>query len=398
MYIVRNEEIKETLQQLWKQYLLSITAGNIMLGEVADQLYVSDLDYEGLMKRGKKALLMAMMDIGFVDSIDDAIENVYEAPEEIMPYGELAHMMEPEDLYDALFRYIMDHMKRYDAKEVTQNPYYTHVMAPTAKKGNITLTTLDYLSGEFFQTYHKRFNPKDPFGYADIGFFDGRVPFPALLEDGKVWMSVVISEIESMKKPIALARGKVITYGLGLGYYAFMAAEKPEVESVTVVEMNPKVISLFKRKLLPQFPHKEKIHIIEGDALEFIDQQQDGEYQRAFSDFWGGVDDGLELYMKFMPKTARFKKTRHDYWIETCFAEYFFRPVMLNVLMEKGLGRHVKLPEANEFETGVQKQFADFLLQWDCHVDNVEEIYDLLDSKILIPLMRQFACEVAESK
>ena len=163
MYIVRNDEIKKAVTELWKQYLLSITAGDIMLGEVADQLYVSDLDYECLMKSGKKKLLTAMMDIGFVDSIDDAIENLYEEPEDMKPFSELTQYMDPEEAYDALYRYIMGHMKHYDAKEVTQNPYYIHVKAPTAEKGDITLTMTDYLAGEFFQTYHKGFNRKDPF-------------------------------------------------------------------------------------------------------------------------------------------------------------------------------------------------------------------------------------------
>lgn len=71
-------------------------------------------------------------------------------------------------------------------------------------------------------------------------------------------MSLVMSEIESMEEPLRLARGKVITYGLGLGYYAFMAAQKETVDSVTIVEMNPSIIKIFNDVLLPQFPHKEK--------------------------------------------------------------------------------------------------------------------------------------------
>lgn len=393
MYIVRNEEVKAAISELWKQYLLSITAGDIMLGEVADQLYVSDLDYETLKKKGTAALLEAVVNTGFADTIDGAVENLCEAPEEMQPYGGLLDFMSPDDLWEALFQQILSHTRYYDSTLVTKNPYYTHVQAPTAKKGAITLTTTDYLAGEFFQTYHRNFHREDPFGYAEIGFFDGRVPFPVLLENGNVWMSVVMSEIESMEEPIAAAHGKVITYGLGLGYYAFMAAEKPDVDLVTVVEMNPKVISLFKEKLLPQFPHKEKIRIIEADALKFIEKQKDGEYQEAFSDFWGGVTDGLELYLKFMPKTARFQKTRHDYWIETCFLEYYFRPVMMKVLMEKGLGRKVTLPKVGKKEAKVQRQFEEFLWKWDGRMETTEDLYQLLGNETMISLMRDFACQ-----
>ena len=393
MYIVRSTEIKDTISQLWMKYLLTITAGDIMLGEVADQLYVSDLDFKRLGRKGEENLLEAVIDTGFSDTIDDAVENLCSDPEGMPPYSELLQTFSPDDLWETLFQEIIAHAHYYDSSLVTQNPYYTHVHAPTVSSGAIELTTADYLGGEFFQTYHRGFSAKDPFGYADIGFFDGTVPFPVLMEKGNVWMSVVMSEIESMEEPIAAARGKVITYGLGLGYYAFMAAEKEEVESVTVVEMNPRVISLFEKYLLPQFPHKEKIHILQADALEFIDQQVDGEYEEAFSDFWGGVADGLELYMKFMPKTKRFHKTRHDYWIETCFLEYYFRPVMMKVLMEKGLGRKVQLPEVGRKEKYIQRRFEEFLWKWNYRIEKAEDLYRVLDTSFMISLMREFGEE-----
>ena len=392
MNITKNAAMKKAVTELWKHYLLSIASGDIMLGEVADQLYISDLDFSCLKRLGKKRAIMDLVTTGFSGTIDDAVDNLYYEYDDMKPYSYLLDFMSPEDAWDAMFRYIAVHTEYYDASLITKNPYYTHVKAPTAKKGNIKLTTTDYLAGEFFQTYHKKYTRTDPFGYANIGFFDGKVKFPVLLENGKVWMSVVISEIESMEKPIELAHGKVITYGLGLGYYAFMAAEKPEVESVTVVEMNPKVISLFEKHLLPQFPHKEKIHIVEADALEFIDQQEDGEYQVAFSDFWGGVTDGLELYLKFMPKTARFKKTRHEYWIETCFLEYYFRPVIMKVLLKKVLGKDIKLPKVGEEETKASKAFEAFLETWNVSIDSVEKLHYVLGNKTLIPLMRRFAC------
>ncbi len=393
MYIVRNTEMKEAITGLWQKYLLSITAGDIMLGEVADQLYVSDLNFKKLLQQGEGALLEAVVDTGFGDTIDDTVENFIDNPEGLKPYSELLDFYTPDDLWEALFQEIKKHTHYYDAASVTKSPYYKRVHAPTATAGAITLGTADYLGGEFFQTYHRGFSAEDPFGYADIGFFESKVRFPVLLEQGNVWMSVVMSEIESMEEPIAAAHGKVITYGLGLGYYAFMAAAKDDVESVTVVEMNPQVISLFEKNLLNQFPHPEKIHIVQADALEFIDAQKDGEYDVAFSDFWAGVTDGLDLYMKFMPKTLRFQKTRHDYWIETCFMEYYFRPTMMKVLMEKGLGRKVQLPDMGKKERNICRRFEEFLWKWDARIETVEDLYEILDTPSVIGLMREFGGE-----
>lgn len=71
-------------------------------------------------------------------------------------------------------------------------------------------------------------------------------------------MSVTPNEIETMRAPIARAHGRVLTFGLGIGYFAFMAASKADVESVTVVEREAAVIRLFTRLLLPQFPCAQK--------------------------------------------------------------------------------------------------------------------------------------------
>ena len=68
------------------------------------------------------------------------------------------------------------------------------------------------------------------------------------------------------------AFGNVLTFGLGLGYYAYMVSEKESVESVTIVEMNEDVIQLFKKYVLPQFKNAEKIKIIKADAFEYAQQ------------------------------------------------------------------------------------------------------------------------------
>ena len=60
--------------------------------------------------------------------------------------------------------------------------------------------------------------------------------FPALLENDRIWMTITPNEIETMKEPVDGAFGNVLTYGLGLGYYAYMVSEKENVETVTIVD------------------------------------------------------------------------------------------------------------------------------------------------------------------
>ena len=284
----------------------------------------------------------------------------------------------------------MEQLTCQDRSTVKKNPYYERIHISSDKENCIALTTADYLPYEFFQTF-PRYKKENPFLYGEAGFFKERMTFPVILENNRVWMSVVPSEIRSMEKDIEAAKGKVITYGLGLGYYAFMTSEKEEVESVTVVEMNRDVISLFKRNILPQFPNKEKIRIIEADAFAFIEKQKDGSYDTAFSDFWSGVDDGLDLYLRFMAKTARFVKTKHSYWIETCFMEYFFRPVLIRILMEQITGKKIIMPKASGRARKVQSHFETYLKARPDIITSPEELTRLFTNESMISLMRDFA-------
>ena len=329
-------------------------------------------------------------DLAFGDVVEEAVTSLYENKEALLPYSDLTEAKDPSRLYDLMMETVMEQLTCQDRSTVKKNPYYERIHISSDKENCIALTTADYLPYEFFQTF-PRYKKENPFLYGEAGFFKERMTFPVILENNRVWMSVVPSEIRSMEKDIEAAKGKVITYGLGLGYYAFMASEKEEVESVTVVEMNRDVISLFKRNILPQFPNKEKIRIIEADAFAFIEKQKDGSYDTAFSDFWSGMDDGLDLYLRFMAKTARFAKTKHSYWIETCFMEYFFHPVLIRVLMEQITGKKIIMPEVSGRIRKVQNRFETYLKTKNDRITSPEELTLLFTNESMISLMRDFA-------
>ena len=62
--------------------------------------------------------------------------------------------------------------------------------------------------------------------YPSIGYFKDEYKYPCVLENDREWMLITPNEIETMKKPISEATGNVLTYGLGLGYYAYMVSMK----------------------------------------------------------------------------------------------------------------------------------------------------------------------------
>jgi len=148
-------------------------------------------------------------------------------------------------------------------------------------------------------------------------FFDGEFSFFYVAENGNEWMTLTPVDIDTCTEAIEAAHGRVVTFGLGLGYYAFMAANKPEVASVTVVEKSPEVIEAFTKALLPHFPHPEKITIVEADAFEYAETQMPKEhFDLAFVDTWRDAGDGLPMYLRMKPLEKHSPDTKFLYWIE----------------------------------------------------------------------------------
>lgn len=84
------------------------------------------------------------------------------------------------------------------------------------------------------------------------------------------WMSLMPVEVESQQIAVDCAAGHVAIFGLGLGWSAALCAMKPEVETVTVVEIDPELIALHgELGLFDRLPGAAgaKVKIVEGDAF-----------------------------------------------------------------------------------------------------------------------------------
>jgi hypothetical protein len=97
---------------------------------------------------------------------------------------------------------------------------------------------------------------------------------PVLRLDGAVWMSLTPMEVQSAYMPIRLARGRVGTAGLGLGYFVQRVLEKPAVERVVVCELRPEVLALYVRTFGEAHPKLELRHanarLLEGESFDFF--------------------------------------------------------------------------------------------------------------------------------
>lgn len=211
--------------------------------------------------------------------------------------------------------YLKKGLHQLDPNLYKNDPYCQIIRFPHQKNGAWEFRESSYAPFEPFVCNHPVCT-EDFREIPQIGYFTEEFRFPAVLENGIEWMTVTPNEIETMKEPIANARGRVLTLGLGLGYFAFSASQKEDVESVTVIERDARVIELFNTYLLPQFPHREKIRVIEADAFAYFDSLSPHDFDSIFADLWHDQGDGLDMYLR-LRRTEKQRKLRNvDFWIE----------------------------------------------------------------------------------
>ena len=218
--------------------------------------------------------------------------------------------------------YILPMIHELDVSDFENDAYFKTIPFSEQKRGKWEMKFMELAPCEAFVC--------DDFKILDdgrmipqIGFFLEKYRYPAVLENGREWMTLLPNETVTIKPAIRQAFGKVLTYGLGLGYFAFMAACKEEVTSVTIVERSADVIELFETWLLPHFPCKEKLRIVCDDAFTYAENVAPKEsFDFVFADIWHDVGDGKALYLKFKELEHLSPNIRYSYWLEDTIQRY----------------------------------------------------------------------------
>lgn len=218
----------------------------------------------------------------------------------------------------ALFRnYFIPMVKELSPETFESDPYYKNIRFSPRKKGRWEMKTMTlapceaFIRNDFHVTEHGEMIPQ-------LGFFMREFSYPAILEEGREWMTLLPNETVTTLPAVHRAHGKVLTYGVGLGYFTYMCHRKPEVESVTVIELSEDAAELFRTEILPQFEHPEKVTVIVGDAVEYAKKTAPtAGYDFIFADIWHDVGDGRELYLKFKSFEPLYPDgTEFSYWLE----------------------------------------------------------------------------------
>lgn len=236
---------------------------------------------------------------------------------------------------------------KYSFKKVTYEPYQLFALDDIEVKGNFEISR--------------------------VGYFDKPFSYSALFEGKDLWMSLNPNEINTMAPSIEKAKGRVLVLGLGMGYITYMLSNKKNVTSITVVERNKENIALFKKHLLPLFPNKAKITIIEDDAINFVKHYF--KYDYIFADLWFTPEDGLEYYLK-LNDIEKKNKIKIDYWLETSLKQ-MKRRYLIELIKEQLEGSDKSwYQEEKEIEDRIFKRL--YLDTKDIVINNIEGIRNLL--------------------
>ena len=123
--------------------------------------------------------------------------------------------------------------------------------------------------------------------------------YTKLKRGSKLVMSDTPAETNSLKILYDMAQGDVLINGLGLGIAPYALSQKPEVNSITVIEISPDVIKLIT-------PHlNKKVNVILADA--FLWKPPKGIiYGAVWHDIWDDIcSDNLPEMTRLRRKYAK---------------------------------------------------------------------------------------------
>jgi hypothetical protein len=124
-----------------------------------------------------------------------------------------------------------------------------------------------------------------------------------------VVMSDTFMERKSNREFYQHAKGDVLIGGLGLGMVLLAVQDKPEVHTVTVVEIEQEIIDL----VLPQLPLNSKVNVVQGDIFYFVTNHL---FDTIYFDVWNEVNAVNWKQMKKLHRRFR-KNLKPDGWMSS---------------------------------------------------------------------------------
>jgi spermidine synthase len=120
-------------------------------------------------------------------------------------------------------------------------------------------------------------------------------------------MSDTPMERRTNLRVLKLAKGDVLIAGLGIGMILYPILNKPEVESVTVVELERDVIRLMKPLITKWAVEADKCLRIINDDIELFDHE-DRKWDVIYFDIWDEISGDNWEQMKRLTKRFKYRR------------------------------------------------------------------------------------------
>ena len=186
-------------------------------------------------------------------------------------------------------------------KEWEKSPYHANVSLDLIRDAHFSYEKNKVTGRELFNVDAIQKDPNRELNdWMKLRAMDSSFEAIYLYQDDQDWMIDAPSEAATNNICAEKAHGKVLTFGLGIGYFIYMAMANPNVTEITCVEKSEEVIAMFKRFIYPQFPQDIPLTIIQGDAFDYFNEEFMSQFDYSYTDIWLSSNDGLQIIKQLL--------------------------------------------------------------------------------------------------
>ncbi len=262
-----------------------------------------------------------------------------------------------------------------------RSPYHQHVKIDHIEDDDITFLYEWISANQLFNASSIIYDEKRELNdWMQLRALDQPYQATVLKIKDDIWMLDVPGESNTMDPFAKKAKGDVLVFGLGIGYFVYMAMENPNVKSITVIEKDKKIIDLFMTHLYPQFPKDIELHVICEDAFNYFNHQQLKKYDYVFVDIYQSSDDGILIIEKLLEQYLP-PLNLVDFWIESsCFE---FIPALIMFYFE-AITYNKEIGHQDPFYHRIMMKISQYFDKQDITIDNVDYLKDMMYDREVI--------------
>ena len=300
----------------------------------------------------------------------------------------IAYMLDEFLKKDEQLSLVEKHIHFYSRNDVDKFQYLKKIRFPSGNSGKYSYVQAKLPPGFTF-VYTGSYSFRNV-TFPDLYIATDPIDVFAICDDTGPWMSASYNELLSMQECIDNAHGNVLIFGLGLGCCVYECLLKKDVNSITVVELSQDVIDMFRKHLAEQFPHPEKLNIVNADAFEYMKGVADGKYDYIYMDIWRTPLDGLGPYLKMLQYEKKMPHTRFGYWVEEGILDLIGNLIFLNIQLRL-------FPDMPQAKMNAMNHPASFIFGkriFDKYKPNsVEELKKVVETDKIRQILLELDCE-----